>query len=155
MDSWMIVRSAYCVLLCNRATGSGRREATQMERIIFLLMILGGLYWLIHRIHNSRSSKSSRRPLAGSSDYASSAGSTSLHATPGNNLLADNQKIWNARRQHMGHMESRVNGSSAPDDHSSVYHHHLILTEEEEHIGGWDSHSVKFKPSKTQQAAKS
>lgn len=151
MDSWRIVRSAYCVLLCNRATGSGRREAIQMERIIFLFMILGGLYWLIHRVHNSQSSKSSRRPLAGSSDYASSAGSMNLHATPGNNLLADNNKIWKARCQHMG---GTVNDSNARDDHSSVNRHHLILTEEEEHIGGWDSPKVKFKPSKTQQTEK-
>jgi len=122
-----------------------------MERIIFLFMILGGLYWLIHRVHNSQSSKSSRRPLAGSSDYASSAGSMNLHATPGNNLLADNNKIWKARCQHMG---GTVNDSNARDDHSSVNRHHLILTEEEEHIGGWDSPKVKFKPSKTQQTEK-
>ena len=152
MDSWMIVRSAYCVLLCNGATGSGRREAIQMERIIFLLMVLGGLYWLIHRVHKSRSSKSSRRPLAGSSDYASSAGSMSFHATPGNNLLANNNKMWKARCQHMS---STANDSNAPDDHSSVNQHHLILTEEDEHIGGWDSPHVKFKPSKTQHATKS
>jgi len=76
----------------------------------------------------------------------------SLHATPGNNLLADKNQIWSARCQHMG---STVNDSNAPDDHSSVNQHHLILTEEEEHIGGWDSPNVKFKPSKTQQAAKS
>jgi hypothetical protein len=126
-----------------------------MERIIFLLMILGGLYWLIHRIHNSRSSKSSRRPLAGSSELASSAGSMNLHATPGNNLLADNNKMWKARCQHMGHMESGVNGSNVPDDHSSVNRHHLLIEEEEEHFGGWDSPHVKFKPSKRQQAAKS
>jgi hypothetical protein len=52
-------------------------------------------------------------------------------------------------------MDGTVNDSNAPDDHSSVNRHHLLLAEEEEHIGGWDSPNVKFKPSKTQQAAKS
>jgi hypothetical protein len=78
-----------------------------------------------------------------------------LHATPGNNLLADKNKIWSARCQHVGHMKNKVTGASASDDHSSVNQHHLILTEEEKNIGSWDSPNVKFKPSKTQQAAKS
>jgi hypothetical protein len=77
-----------------------------------------------------------------------------LHATPGNNLLADKNQIWSARCQHVGHIGNKVTGASASDDHSSVNRHHLILAEEEEHLGGWDSPHEKFKPSKTQQTAK-
>jgi hypothetical protein len=169
MDCRIIVRPAYCVLLHISGTDPGWREVTPMERIIFLLVILGGLYWLMRRIHNSWSARSPRRPVAGSKDYSSSAGSASLHATPGNNLLADNQKIWKARCQHMVEAGSEVTGSNAPqgfeaepayDGYSRSDRHHLTPAhiKKEQHIDGLSGltkPNVKFKPPKSKVAAKS
>jgi hypothetical protein len=140
-----------------------------MERIIFLLIILGGLYWLMRLVHHSWSTRSRRRPVAGSKDYLSSAGSSSPHAAPGNNLLADNQKIWKARCQHMVEPGSEVTGSNAPqsfeaepayDGYSRSDRHHLTPAriQEEQHIDGLDGltkPNVKFKPPKSKVAAKS
>jgi hypothetical protein len=135
-----------------------------MERIVFLLMLLGGLYWLMRWINSSRSSKSPRRPATGSGEYMSGAGSASLHATPGNNLLADKRRVWNAHCQHTRQMGSRVTGSNFPhsferesetDNFNRIDRHHLMPEKEEEHIGGWDAPNVEFKPAKSQQALKS
>jgi len=134
-----------------------------MERIVFLLMLLGGLYWLMRWINSSRSSKSSRRPATGSREYMRGAGSASLHATPGNNLLADNRRVWNSRCQHTGVIGSKVTGSnfsqsfereSETDDSNKIDRHHLMPEKGEKHIGGWDEPNVEFKPAISQQAAK-
>ncbi len=98
-------------------------------------------------------------------DYVNSAGSTSLHATPGNNLLADNQKIWNSRRKHAAHIGKKAAGSSALqnfgeepayDGYSRRDRHHLLPAhvQEEKHIDGLTMPHVDFKPEKSQEAVK-
>ena len=138
-----------------------------MERIIFLVLIFGGLYWLFRRVHNSWSAKSHRHHIAGSSDFASSAGSMSLHATPGNNLLADKQKIWKTRCQHVAHTGSEVAGFNDPQSseeepaydgysRSDRYHLSPAHIQEEKHIDSLDDLNMpKFKPSKSRKAANS
>jgi hypothetical protein len=92
-----------------------------------------------------------------------------LHATPGNNLLADRQKIWKARCQHVAHPGSTKTGSNDPqsfeeeqayDGYSRSDRHHLSPAhiQEEKHIDGLDGLTmprVKFKPSKSRKAANS
>jgi hypothetical protein len=140
-----------------------------VERIIFLALFFGGLYWLFRRVHNSWSARPPKRPIAGSSDFASSAGSLSHHATPGNNLLADRQKIWKTRCQHMAHPGGTMTGSNDPqsfeeepayDGYSRSDRHHLSPAhiQDEKHIEGLDGLTmprVKFKPSKSRKATHS
>ena len=138
-----------------------------MERIIFLVLIFGGLYWLFRRVHNYWSSKPHRHHIAGSSDFASSAGSMSLHATPGNNLLADKEKIWKTRCEHVAHIESKATGFNDPQSfeeepaydgysRSDRYHLSPARIQEEKHIDGLDDLTrPKFKPSKSRKAANS
>ena len=138
-----------------------------MERIIFLVLVFGGLYWLFRRVHNSWSAKSRRHHIAGSSDFASSAGSMSLHATPGNNLLADNEKIWKTRCQHVAHTGSKATGFNDPQSfeeepaydgysRSDRYHLSPAHIQEEKHIDSLDDLTMpKFKPSKSRKAANS
>lgn len=72
-----------------------------MERMIILLMILVGLYLLMRFFNNSRSIKTrqSSRHLASNRDQVSDASRTNLLSTPGNNLLANNNKVWKNRCQ--------------------------------------------------------
>jgi hypothetical protein len=135
-----------------------------MERILLLVLIFGGLYWLFRRVHNSWSAKSHRHHIGGSSDFASSAGSMSLHATPGNNLLADKEKIWKTRCQHVAHPGSDVadfndfEDEPAYDGYSRSDRYHLSPAhiQEEKHIDSLDDLTMpKFKPSKSRKAANS
>ena len=136
-----------------------------MERIIILLVVLAGLYCVMRFINRTRLTKPPKRPIAQSRNNVNTAGDTSFHSTPGNNLLANKQKLWDARRLHASHLGSRVTGFRATkyfeqdpayDGYSRRDRHHLAPAhiEEEKQIEGVTNLPNKFKPSKSQAAEK-
>jgi len=135
-----------------------------MESILFILVILaavGGLYWLKHRSHNASS-----RSAPPSMKHASHAGSTTQLSTPGNNLLASNHKVWKSRRKHAANIavkgedfKSNVWFEEEPeyDGYSRRDRRHLAPAhiKDEQHADELAMTHIDFKPSKTQEAAKS
>jgi len=123
-----------------------------MERMIILLMILVGLYLLRRYFNNSRSIKThqSSRHLASNRDQVSDASRTNLLSTPGNNLLANNNKVWKKRCKQEAHLseDGNVTGSRSAQDiteepaydgYSRRDRHHLSPAahiENEKHIDG-------------------
>jgi hypothetical protein len=145
-------------------TRPGSKEAIQMESILFFLVIfaaIAGLYWLKHRSHGAPS-----RSAPPSSHHASQAGNTTQLSTPGNNLLASNNKVWNTRRKHAANMavkgdqfKSNVRFEEEPeyDGYSRRDRHHLAPAhiKDEQHADELAMTHIEFKSSKTQEATKS
>ena len=135
-----------------------------METILFFLVIfaaIAGIYWLNHRSHST-----SERTAPSSTQHKNSAGSMSQLATPGNNLLASKNEVWNKRRKHAANMavkgdefNSNVRFEKEPeyDGYSRRDRRHLAPAhiKDEQHADELAMTHIDFKSPKEQEAAKS